>query len=116
MVLRRLGRKVRKLCCSSWACARFSAYCRVWTAYHRSPSRALPQSFKETELTDIFRCVAGRRADLQGYHRHAVITRTSPGIELIEQSTPARQALPAGEVRVEHLPRPAAHFRNRLRR
>jgi hypothetical protein len=34
----------------------------------------------------------------------------SPGIELIEQSPPVRQALPTGEVRVEHLPSPGAHF------
>ena len=38
----------------------------------------------------------------------------SPGIECIEQSSPARQTLPTGEVRVEHLPSPGAHFRNRL--
>ena len=32
------------------------------------------------------------------------------GIELIEQSAPAREAKPAGKVRIEHLPRPGAHF------
>jgi hypothetical protein len=49
------------------------------------------------------------------YHRHAVITRTSRSvvcgiIELIKQSPPSREALSAGKVRIEHLPRPRAHF------